>query len=194
MPIELILQHLADAIDRGALVEPPDYLGWFAREETLVPQAGRERRRYRRYSLITNVIVLPLDERLNAAGNPFVALSSGLSIGGIRLIHTEPAPSAWLFVEIAGQPVRYLVSVLRSRPVGNCFEIAGELVNPAGPRPATAAPGLEVVEQSAIGSPGDGGLSTHAPSAADDVLHWAGLSAAVQLITAERNAVSRALF
>ena len=55
---------------------------------------------FRRYSLITNVVVLPLDDELRPIGEPFVALSSGMSVDGIRLIYTDPPPTDHLFIEI----------------------------------------------------------------------------------------------
>ena len=54
------LQEIVDAIRRRPFVEPLIELERFAKDETLHGQGGQERRRFRRYSLITNVVVLPL--------------------------------------------------------------------------------------------------------------------------------------
>ena len=84
----------------GGVGGAPADLWQYARKETFQQEFGRERRRDRRYSLITNVVVAPVDGKCRQAGEPFVALSSGMSVSGIRLIHTCPAPSELLFLEI----------------------------------------------------------------------------------------------
>jgi hypothetical protein len=172
MPAQSQLQGLVDSIDRDRLADPPVELLQFAKEETFQQQGGQERRRFRRYSLITNVIVVPLDEDHCPVGAPFVALSSGMSVDGLRLIHTQPAPSKHLFIEIDGQPVQFVLSVLRNRAIGSCFEIAGRLTKPAA---------LRLGGEIASGAP-DRSLPTQ-----DDLLHWAGVTAAVQLLSAARN-------
>ncbi|HEV8003554.1 MAG TPA: hypothetical protein VGP63_27065 [Planctomycetaceae bacterium] len=162
MPAHTQLQDLVDSIKRDDLSEPPVELHQFATEETFRQKVGHERRRFRRYSLITNVIAVPLDGELCPVGPPFVALSSGMSVDGMRLIHTQAAPSDRLFIEIDGQPVRFVLSVLRSRPIGFCFEIAGRLTS--------AAVTFE-----------------HCAPTRDDLLHWAGVTAAVQLLGRQGN-------
>jgi hypothetical protein len=169
------LQELIDSIDRSALSEPPDELHQFAKQETFPQHSNQERRRHRRYSLITNVIAVPIDKRrLCAVGPPFVALSSGMSEGGMRLIHTHPLPSDCLVIEIENQPVRFVFSVMRSHPVGHCFETAGQLMN--------STPAVE-----RIGVSRDFGPVTcdSGREAVDLLAHWAGVSAAVELLKAE---------
>jgi hypothetical protein len=158
------------AFDRTALAEPPAELWSFAKKETSHQRCGHERRRQRRFSLITNVIAVPLTRDFCPAGEPFVAVSSGMSIGGMRLIHTAPAPSEFLLLEIDRQPVKLLLTVLRSRPVGPCFEIAGRLT-PAGQA------GLLMTD-----SVGPAGQPGEISAANDDHVQWAGLSAAVEII------------
>jgi len=173
MPVQSQLQELIESINRDGLSEPPVELQEFATEETFHQRWGHERRRFRRYSLITNVLAIPLDRELCPVGPPFVALSSGMSVDGMRLIHTEPSPSDHLFIEIEGQPVRFLLSVLRSRPLGPCFEIAGRLTSAAVLSAGSSAmPGNDL---------GTATLEGSLPSA-DDLLHWAGVTAAVQLL------------
>ncbi|HXY36332.1 MAG TPA: hypothetical protein VEI07_18995 [Planctomycetaceae bacterium] len=183
-----VILELGRSIDRLALPQPPVELQQLAKEESWHQQGGLERRRYRRYSLITNVIVLPLDTKLRPLGQPFVALSSGMSVGGIRLLHTQPPQSDNLFIEIEQQPVRFLVSLLRSRPLDDCFEFAGQFIETIAsqasgsanvvsarcPAVSRAAADFDAVENDAM--PGVG------PTAAD-LEHWAGLSAAVSLLT-----------
>ena len=102
--------------NRRPLPAPPAQLWPHARKETHRTEAGRERRRDRRYSLITSVLAVPVDRKHRPIGTPFVALSSGMSVTGIRLIHTSVAPSKFLLLEFEGQPARFVLSVLRSRP------------------------------------------------------------------------------
>lgn len=166
--------------DRLGLAEPPAQLREFARKETAHHRCGYERRRERRYSLITNVIAVPLDECGHPAGEPFIAVSSGMSAGGMRLIHTSAAPSGLLFLEIDQQPVRLLLTVLRSRQIGPCFEIAGRL------EPADLAERNSIVS-STVCPLVTGSERTVEPPAAfsvtdEELIQWAGLTTAVPLI------------
>jgi hypothetical protein len=189
MPVQPQLQDLIDSIDREGRWEAPVELQQFAKEETLHHQGAHERRRFRRYSLITNVFAVPIDEELCPVGPAFVALSSGMSVDGMRLIHTQPSPSAQLFLEIDGQPVRFVLSVLRSRPVGNCFEIAGRLTSTAvlnGEAVLNQQEGLQAVVASSSCATHDRSQPTH-----DDFLHWAGVTAAVPLLKTPAGGIRR---
>jgi hypothetical protein len=172
--------------DRLALAEPPAELREIARKETAHHRCGYERRRERRYSLITNVIAVPLDENGCPAGEPFIAISSGMSTSGMRLIHTCPAPSGLLFLEIDEQPVRLLLTVLRSRPVGPCFEIAGRLGPVDLAEKKSVLPNLSADDRQLVTSV-EGAVE---PSAVfsetdDELIQWAGVMAAVPLIKPE---------
>ena len=170
------------------LPEPPAHLWQYARKETIHPETGRDRRRDRRYSLITSVRVVPIDGRQRPIGPAFVALSSGMSVSGIRLLHTEPPPSKFLRLEFEGQTAQFVLSVIRTRPIGDCYEIAGRIrkvrqKSPALNATALAAPALAIPVATA--SP----LVAHeaAPAAAPtgDFLQWAAVSAAAQVLTAD---------
>jgi len=184
-----LFQELSDSIDRQALFVPSVDLTPFAHEERLQQQPGEERRRHRRYSLITNVITLPLDEGLRPISQPVVSLSSGMSVSGIRLLHTDPLPSDYLFIEIEGQPVRFVLCVLRTRSIGPYVEIAGQFLDHR-----------QFLDQRAVslraGSAAcltDGDSLTRLPASsispfqiaptADELRHWEGVAAAVQLPT-----------
>ncbi len=178
------LQEIINAIRRRPFVEPLIELERFAKDETLHGLGGEERRRFRRYSLITNVVVVPLDDGLRPIGEPFVALSSGMSVDGIRLIYTDPSPTDRLFIEIEGQPVRFVLSVLRSRPIGPCFEIAGRLLNADIVNHETASPALASGNAIAISSDKFGISPAECSPPWDELTHWAGVTAAVQLLRA----------
>ncbi len=176
------LQEIIDAIHRRPFVEPLIELERFAKDETLHGLGGEERRRFRRYSLITNVVVVPLDDGLRPIGEPFVALSSGMSVDGIRLIYTDPSPTDRLFIEIEGQPVRFVLSVLRSRPIGSCFEIAGRLLDADVVNHETVSPVLALGNSIAISSDKFGISPAEYAPPLDELTHWAGVTAAVQLL------------
>jgi hypothetical protein len=188
---DLPLQDLIGSIDRRALSEPPVELRQFAKEETFHQQGGQERRRFRRYSLITNVIVVPLDEELCPITNPFVSLSSGMSVDGIRLLHTDPAPSNQLLIQIESQPVRFVLSVLRNCSLGRCFEIAGRFMDANVVNNKLASPALATPKGNAIGCVDlDPGTLDRSPPTLDEFVHWAGLTAAVQLLRADARDVA----
>jgi hypothetical protein len=186
------LEQLAESIDRSLLAAPPAELRQFVRKESNLYESGRERRRDRRYSLITNVIAVPVDEKLQTAGRPFVALSSGMSTGGIRLIHTAPSPTDRLLLEIECQPVQFLLTVLRSRRVGTCFEIAGQFEIDGTP-PATEL-SAEALHSESLFAKTSGLIAEAALRAlaydiqqttVDELVHWAGIADAVQILSAK---------
>ena len=177
-----LFRELSDSIDRDALVAPPAELAQFAREERLGQQSGEERRRSRRFSLITNVIGLPLDEGLRPIGQPFVGLSSGISVGGIRLIHTDLLPSDYLFIEIDGQPVRFVVSVLRNRPIGSCVEIAGRFLDETFIKTSKLAAACSTNADDAIQVTASAVALAEVAPTVQELAHWAGVGAAVPLL------------
>ena len=181
---------LIGSIDRRALSEPPAELQQFAKEETFHQQGGQERRRFRRYSLITNVIVVPLDKELCPITNPFVSLSSGMSVDGIRLLHTNPAPSDQLLIQIESQPVRFVLSVLRNCSIGGCFEIAGRFMDANVVNNKLASPALATPKCNVGRVDLDPGTLDRSPPTFDEFVHWAGLTAAVQLLRADARDVA----
>jgi hypothetical protein len=138
------------------------------------------------------VIVVPLDTNLRAVGQPFVAVSSGMSVGGMRLIHTRPCPSDFLLLEIECQPVKLLLAVLRSCPVGGCFEIAGRFMKADVAERQKGSPALLTTDCRAVtGADGRAGQGDSFPPTVDELVQWAGLTAAVQILNPELNHNSR---
>jgi hypothetical protein len=192
------------------LPEPPARLWQYARKETIQTETGRDRRRDRRYSLITSVRVVPIDGRQRPIGPPFVALSSGMSVSGIRLLHTEAPPSKFLRLEFEGQTAQFVLSVIRTRPIGDCYEIAGRIrkvrQNAAAPvvtapddtAPVATAPDDRVLGASALADPAATasplvGHEAEPPAApAGEFLQWAAVSAAAQVLTADSSRRSSA--
>jgi hypothetical protein len=173
----------AHSTSLSSVLEPPAKLWQYARKEIVQAGPGCERRRDRRYSLITSVRCVPVDGRHQPIGESFVALSSGMSVSGIRLIHTEPAPSKFLRLEFEGQPAQFVLSVVRTRPIGDCYEIAGRLRTLRRPEQleavATVAPTLNELEV-------ERDVASRSAGVCDEILHWAGVSAAAQALVADR--------
>jgi hypothetical protein len=126
------IERRSDAADRPFDVAPPSAeLLKFVRERA-VPHSGRvELRRSKRYAAVLEVVVVPLNEHYRPCGLPFLAVTRDVSTGGLCMLHTRPAPSSLLFIEIERPNVPSLEVVLnvrRNRRVGQFFEIAGEFV------------------------------------------------------------------
>ena len=181
MRLPSVPEESASPSNRRPLPAPPARLWQHARKETSCAEAGHERRRDRRYSLITSVLAVPVDRKHRPIGPAFVVLSSGMSVTGIRLIHTAAAPSKFLLLEFEGQSARFVLSVLRSRQIGDCYEIAGRLNKLRRSAPDASAVVIPTVSPSLVESAAALSLS----AATDDVMHWAGVSAAAQLLVTE---------
>ncbi len=191
MPTQLLLQDVLASIDRAALSEPPPELQRYARKEAIHPGEGPDRRRDRRFSLITNVIAVPVDCGLRKTADPFVALSSGMSVSGIRLIHTQPSPADFLLIELQYQPVRFVLNVLRNQACGHCYEIAGTFRWPEVAAQNAGAPAV-LTAGSVIRSAEDGpAIVEEFPPTAEVLELWAGVAAAVQLLNSDCNAKPR---
>jgi hypothetical protein len=180
MRLPSVREESASLPNRSPLPAPPAQLWQHVRKETCSAESGRERRRDRRYSLITSVLAVPVDRKHRPIGPAFIALSSGMSVSGMRLIHTAAAPSKFLLLEFEGQSARFVLSVLRSRPIGDCYEIAGQLS-----KPRRCAPATSTIVLSNAGPPLEADEADPHSTAIDDVLHWAGVSAAAQLLVTE---------
>jgi hypothetical protein len=179
------------AFDGLAVSDAPANLQRFARKETLRDEPGRERRQDRRYSLITNVTVTPVDKALRPLGPSFVALSSGMSVSGIRLLYTQPAPSKFLRLEFEGQQVAFLLTVLRSRPIGDCFEIAGRLTKTDVGNQNANELTLTTTGNDAVSATEQSFGNDHLdPTTGPEVDHWQGVIAATQLLDARRKGQS----
>jgi hypothetical protein len=125
------LEEIAETIDRATLRQPSAGIREFLAS---LPAARKvsDRRRSVRYTVIADVIVVPLDQDLLPAAPPFVACSRNVSTGGMCLYHTEPVDAALLYVEIAAPDapgMSALMQVLRQNRVGEYFEIAGQFLS-----------------------------------------------------------------
>jgi hypothetical protein len=122
------LEALADSFNRSALLLPATSLREFVATISDSEQPV-DRRRSTRYSLVTDVTVVPLDELLRPVGTPFIACSRNISTGGLCLYHESEIAAPFLYVEIEKQgahPLRAVMKVLRRQQIGRFFEAAGE--------------------------------------------------------------------
>jgi hypothetical protein len=115
-----------------------------------------------------------------------------MSVGGMRLIHTRPSPSDFLFLEIECQPVRLLLTVLRSLPIGGSFEIAGRFMKADVAEQKMGSPDLLTTDCRAVtGADSRAGQGDAFLPTVDELVQWAGLTAAVQILNPELNHNSR---
>jgi hypothetical protein len=118
--------------DRSRLADPPSALAAFAADfghkghHRLV-----ERRAFVRHVLVAPVAVVPIDEDYEPVGEAFMAVTRDVSSGGVSLIHTRAAETKLIVVELpatSDETIQVAVRVLRCRPVGLFYEIAGQFV------------------------------------------------------------------
>jgi PilZ domain len=113
------------------LPQPSAALMKFVRERAVKQTGETELRRSKRYAAVLEVVVLPLNEHYRPSGLPFLALTRDVSTGGLCMLHTRPAPSTRLFIEIErpnDTALDVVLNVRRNRRVGQFFEIAGDFV------------------------------------------------------------------
>ena len=111
----------------------PDAIGVFVDscDGKVISFEGNERRNHVRYVVALPTVVQPLDEKLSPSGDSFHAVTRDISVGGVSLVHTYPIQSKYISVEIKpreGAAIRLLVKVLRCKPLGSYYDVAGEFV------------------------------------------------------------------
>jgi len=92
---------------------------------------GPDRRSEKRHVVAIPVRAIPLDDNLRPIGPAFMATTRDISRRGIALIHNEMLMCPLLAVELVdidGKQMQAAVEVLRCRPVGPYYEIAGTFV------------------------------------------------------------------
>jgi len=103
----------------------------FVRQRGEKESSAADLRRSKRFSAVLEVVVVPLNEQLRPSDLPFRAVTRDVSTRGLCLVHTRPAPSKKLFVEIdrpGEAPLDVVLNVRRNRRAGQFFEIAGDLM------------------------------------------------------------------
>jgi hypothetical protein len=136
-----LIQARSLPIDRSLLPPPSAALMKYVREKALKPGGAPEARRSKRYPAVLEVVVLPLNEHDRPNGLPFLAVTRDLSTRGLCMLHTRPAPSRRLFIEIErpnDAALDVVLYVRRNRRVAQFFEIAGDFF-PIGEEALAAA-------------------------------------------------------
>lgn len=90
-----------------------------------------ERRQRDRFRMVTSVPAIAVDEECRPIGEPFMLMTRDISTTGIALVHTEPIDAKRVVVEMtgaAGECIQIAIEILRSRRVGDFYEIGGRYV------------------------------------------------------------------
>lgn len=126
-------EHLF-AFGPQSLARPPQAIAAFV--ERLIRHSkyydGPDSRSEPRYAVRMPVAAVPVDDDLQKIGEPFVAVSRDLSGRGIAIYHTRRISQRYLALELSTpseEKLHVLLQVLRCRPVGLFYEIAGKFVS-----------------------------------------------------------------
>ncbi len=129
MDSHVVLADLPRA-DRAILGDPPVvlYKTYLRLLDAPPSYEGVEQRCEPRHPTALRAVVVPLNERGETCGQPFVCLTNNISASGLSLLHTSAIGQPLLDVELDApghEHLRGTLEVLRCRPLGECFEIAG---------------------------------------------------------------------
>ena len=116
--------------DRSALQPVPELLD-YVRTRAPIPTNSVEKRAAPRYFGCTAVPVLPLSAQLTPVGQPVLAASRNVSTRGVGLVHMMPITDPFMALELTTRegPIQLLVRVVRCRPLGPYFDLAGEFIS-----------------------------------------------------------------
>ncbi|HEY2761197.1 MAG TPA: PilZ domain-containing protein [Pirellulales bacterium] len=92
---------------------------------------GRERRTHLRYPITMPVKATPLTDDQRPAGEPFLAVSRDISIGGMCLYHLYAVSEKYLELDLKGSgndELHVVLEVVRCRQAGPLYEIAGQFI------------------------------------------------------------------
>ena len=124
------------AFQNNSETTPPDRVVNFVRRVIRGEKfyAGPERREHLRYPITIPVHATPLDDRNEPCDEPFLGITRDISIVGLCMYHTRPVTAKVLQLELTGpnhEQLDALLKVVRCRPAGPFFEIAGRFVGEA---------------------------------------------------------------
>lgn len=116
------------------LARPPQAIASFVERAILHSKyyEGPDSRTEPRYPVQLRVAAVPVDENLERTGEPFMAVSRDISGSGIAIYHTRGVTDKWLALELttpSGEKMHVVLEILRCRPVGLFYEIAGKFVS-----------------------------------------------------------------
>jgi len=120
---------------RERLIHPPDAIAAFVRRLGARPFHGVEKRARPRFAVALPMIVMPVDDKLQKAGEPFRTLTRDISTEGIGFVHTRAirSPLVAIELEIPGSPdktkMQMLVEILRCQAIHeSLFDVGGRFV------------------------------------------------------------------
>ena len=126
-------------IDRDRLPYPSEAVVALAQRLARVaskPHQGAERRSEPRQLTAIPVIVQPVNDKFQAEGEPFRAITHSVSTLGIDLLHSREVDAKFLALEFTrpgseqSQPIQVIMQVLRCRPLGpSMCDIGGTFVS-----------------------------------------------------------------
>jgi PilZ domain len=95
--------------------------------------SGSERRTNLRYPITMPVKATPLNSRQQPCGEPFLAVTRDISVGGLCMYHLEHVAASYLELELAngngnGERLQVVLEVVRCRQTGPLYEIGGRFV------------------------------------------------------------------
>ena len=93
---------------------------------------GANRRQYRRYTLGIAVRAFQVNDSMENLREEYVGVTRDISLSGAAIYFTQAISERVLALEFAtpsGESNRTLMQVLRCRPVGPLFEIAGRFLS-----------------------------------------------------------------
>src|ERR1700693_3624395 len=84
---------------------------------------------------VFEAVIIPLDEKLQLIGDPFIALTRTVSLARVSLVHTEPIHASFLRVslEVVNLGATMVAKVRRHRQLKQYFEVGCEFVARATP-------------------------------------------------------------
>jgi len=111
---------------------PPDNIQRIAKSLASDEQAGADRRRHKRHTVMVPVVALPLAADFRVDGEPVQMTTANVSLGGAALIHTRFVDGPYLALDfsIAGiELLQVVLKVLRVQSRGIVYEVGGEFIS-----------------------------------------------------------------
>jgi len=118
--------------DRSMLERPSDELLEFVRSLPAPVIGAAENRKSARFPCVAEILCTPFDAEQRQCGEPFIAVSRDVSMGGVSVFHTRSAPAQYLLVRLdRGDqgPFQVLVEVLGCDRLKQFVQYRGRFVN-----------------------------------------------------------------
>lgn len=115
------------------LAEPPQAVLNFLERNFEEPGAGGDRRKTSRVSLLATVVGVPVNRQFEPCGEAFKAAARDVSQGGMSMLHTRAISSEhvalrWQSLASKNSFIKVVMQVVRCRPMGPFYELAGQFI------------------------------------------------------------------